>query len=153
MKRLTCSFLSLCIALGATSCASSPPEMMEVKDVLVEYRLAGGFSGTSDAAALEVTTDGIATKFSKRQFTVTATRTVQLDAAALDDLIRKISDAQFPTLQRSYGCGGCVDQLVWLVIAQVDQAYYAVSIDDDPDVSYPDNLHALLTTLQELAKP
>ena len=153
MKRLTISFLSLYIALGATSCASRPPEMemIEAKDLLVEYRLGGEFGLIyHHVPSLQVAIDGMAIKRFPSEGTMT---TVQLDATALDVLNRKISDAQFATLQPVYTSGSSYDQPVYDITVQIDQRRYDVSIDSDPDVMYPDGLRTLLTTLQDLAQP
>lgn len=150
MTRLTYSFLSLCIALGTTSCASNPPATIEVKDLLVEYRVEGEFGSIyHHVPSLQIGTDGMAIKRSPSQGTMTI---VQLDAATLDDLKRKLGDAQFPTLQRVYGCPGCADGPAYAIDAAIDDQRYEVGIDGEGR-DYPDTLQTLFLTLQALAQP
>lgn len=151
MSRITISFLFLCIALGTTSCASGPPEMIQVNDLLVEYRIGGEFGAIyHHVPSLQVAIDGLAIKRSPSQGTMA---TLQLDANAFDDLNRKIADAQFPTLQPVYGCPGCADGPAYTIEVHLGDHRYEVSIDGEGGGHYPDALQTLLVTLQELAQP
>jgi hypothetical protein len=124
----------------AAGCASHADE-------LVDYRVTGGVTGGGDGTSLQLNTDGVGTRTSKAG----GTTTVTLDATALADLNGKITAAQFATLQPSYGCHGCADQLVYRVAVQLDGRRYEVTVDAGETV--PDGLHALLTTLVRLAPP
>jgi hypothetical protein len=133
--------IPLGIALGAAAgCASS-------SDELIDYRVTGGFSGRGDGTSLQLRTDGTGTRT-----TTAGTQPVVLDRAALTALNRQIADAQFPSLQPSYGCHGCVDQLVFELAVQVNGHRYEVR-DDQGNTSSPESLRALLSTLQQIAPP
>jgi hypothetical protein len=132
-------FLLFCsVALLAfVGCANS-------LDGSIDYELGGGFSGIR--TDLHVEPDGA--------FTVSrhndGTETGQLDAAALDDLQRKVDEAQFPTLEAEYGCGGCTDDLVHTISVHVEGSKYLTRADDG--ASYPERLRPLIETLKGLAQ-
>lgn len=143
-------YIAACIAMAG--CASSTP-----RDVLVEYysaswwaaeRWGPGCAGFhSEFPKVTVTPDGLVwTELSRPWGPVV----VALDAAAFDDLKRKIADAQFPTLQESYGCPGCADGSVYVVEAEIEDQHYEVAIDGRGH-QYPDTLQTLFVTLQDLA--
>ena len=129
--------LSFALAVGCTSHG----------DELVDYRVSGGLTGNGDGTSLQLNTAGVGTRTSRAG----GTATVTLDATALADLNSKITAAQFSTLQPSYGCNGCADQLVYEVAVQLDGRRYEVSADSGIDV--PGGLQALLATLTQLAPP
>ena len=139
MSRVAFPVVVLSFAL-AVGCASH-------SDELVDYRVTGGLTGNGDGTSLQLNTDGVGTRTSKAGGTVPVT----LDATALADLNRKITAAQFATLQPSYGCNGCGDQFVYQVAVQLDGARHEVSVDSGEAV--PDGLQALLATLLQLAPP
>jgi hypothetical protein len=90
--------------------------------------------------------------------TTTVTRTIapgpidtaMLDSAALDDLARKIDDAQFSTLEPMYGCGGCTDDAVYTITVRIDGAPYTVRADSGSD--FPDRLRPLIDTLRDISE-
>jgi hypothetical protein len=141
MSRCAFSIFPLCLALGA-GCSSQT-------DALVDYQVSGGFSGSGDGTSLTLDTRGVGSRVTAHSGTVP----VQLDPAALADLHAKIRDAQFATLQSTYGCHGCADQLVYDIAVQADGHHYEVSIDESDTITYPEGLHALLVTLKQLAPP
>lgn len=140
MSRVT-SILPLCFAI-ATGCSSQPTE-------LVDYRVTGGLAGGGDGPSLTLDSRGSGTRTTSNGDTVP----VHLGAAALADLNARIRDAQFATLQPSYGCHGCNDQYVYEIAVQSDGRHYEVSVDKDSTVVYPDGLRALIATLTQLAPP
>lgn len=139
MSRIAVSVVALSFAF-AVGCASHADE-------LVDYRVLGGLAGNGDGTSLQLNTDGIGTRTSRAGGTMSVT----LDATALADLNSKITAAQFATLQPSYGCHGCADQLVYQVAVQLDGRRYEVSVDSGEVV--PGGLQALLTALTQLAPP
>lgn len=139
MSRVTSSILPLCFAIAA-GCSSQPTD-------LIDYQVTGGLAGNGDGTSLTLDSRGIGTRTTSNGDTVP----VHLGAAALDDLNAKIHDAQFATLQPSYGCHGCNDQYVYQIAVLSDGRHYEVSVDKDSSVVYPDGLRALIATLTQLA--
>jgi len=138
MSRLAFSILVACAALAA-GCSSKPAE-------LIDYQVTGGFAGNGDGTSLTLDTNGIGTRT-----TTSGATPVRLDPAALADLNAKIRDAEFATLQPTYGCNGCNDGFVYEIAVQSSGRHYEVSFDES--ATYPDGLRALLATLKRLAPP
>ena len=136
MSRFAFSMLPMCLALGA-GCSSQPGE-------LVDYQVTGGLTGHGDGSSLTLDTRGVGTRT-----TTSGAIPVQLDPAALSDLNAKIRDAQFATLQPTYGCNGCTDGFVYDIAVQSGGRHYEVSFDESS--AYPGGLRTLLATLKQLA--
>lgn len=144
MSRIAFSIFPLCLAgLALVAGCSSQT------GVLVDYQVTGGLTGRGDGTSLTVDTSGVGTRTSAHDGPIA----LQLDPAALADLNAKIRDAQFATLQPSYGCNGCNDQFVYKIAAQSNGQRYEVSVDQNDSLTYPEGLHALVTTLKQLAPP
>jgi hypothetical protein len=131
--------LSSCglVLVSVVGCASHPGEANET----IDYQ----WTGQIGAASAHIDTDGTFTR-TKRDG---STDTGQLSAAVLDDLQSEVDQAQFPTLEARYGCGGCLDQPVHAITVHVNGATYTVRADDGSD--YPARLQPLIDRLQALA--
>jgi hypothetical protein len=110
----------------------------------IDYQLGGGFSGMHTSVHIEP--DGKVTR-TQRDGSVDTT---QLDAVALGDLQGKVDQAQFPTLEPMYGCGGCADDIVHTISVRVDGSSYTVQADGSAD--YPDRLRPLIDALSTMAR-
>lgn len=135
------TLVPLCVTLGAAAgCSGS--------DALVDYSVTGGLTGNGNGTSLHVTSTGMATRTSREG----GTQTVQLDATTFGDLKRRIADAQFPSLQPTYGCPGCADGYVYEVTVEVDGSTYAAKVDQFAS-TVPESLQTLITTLGQIAAP
>lgn len=91
----------------------------------IGYRSTGGFSGRGDGTpALHIDLDGTVT----REKAVGGTESAMLDRATLDDLHRKILEADFAELEPTYDCQ-CEDDYVYVVTVQLDGTLYTVMAD------------------------
>ena len=134
IRLLLFSILALAAITGCTHNSDGP----------IDYQLGGGFSGVRTTVHIEP--DGKVTR-TKQNGSVDTT---QLDAAALGDLQGKVGEAQFPTLEPMYGCGGCADDVVHTISVRVDGSSYTVQADGSAD--YPDRLRPLIDALSTMAK-
>jgi hypothetical protein len=127
-------------------CASTDAPL----DGPVDYELSA-FEATLNTA-LHIETDGTVTRTVTHIVSPTekpsTTETATLDRATLDDLARKIDDAQFSTLEPMYGCGGCVDHSVHTITVRIDGAPYMVQADKD----YPDRLQPVIDALRDISE-
>jgi hypothetical protein len=109
----------------------------------IDFSVSGGFTGGGDGTALHIELDGTATRSTESGGSQTAT----LDAATLDDLDRKIVDAQFPSLAPVYSCN-CADSFIYNVSVQLDGSTHTIAADSL--AALPDRLDAVIDTLQDI---
>ena len=109
----------------------------------IDYQLSGGLAGVH--ASLHITPDGKLTRTKLDG----STETSQLDATALADLQNKVDEAQFATLETSYGCG-CSDDFHHTITVHVDGMQYTVKTDSS--ATYPDRLKPLIDALKTMVQ-
>jgi hypothetical protein len=135
--RQVVSFCGL-VLVSVAGCASHHDEANET----IDYQL----SGEIGSASAHIDADGTFTRTRQDG----STDTGQLSAAILDDLQSEVDQAQFPTLEARYGCGGCADHPVHAITVHVHGATYTVNADDGSD--YPARLQPLIDRLQALVQ-
>jgi hypothetical protein len=113
-------------------------------DAPVDYQLRA-FEATQHTM-LHIEPDGTATRTRPHH----PPESAKLDQATLDDLARKIEEAGFPTLEPTYGCGGCTDDAVYTIAVQVDGAPYTVQTDSMSD--FPDQLRPVIDALRSISE-
>ena len=127
---------------GCASRMEAPPEAP--LDTPVDYQLLA-FEATQHVM-LHIEPDGTMTR-TRMQLPA---ETANLDPATLEDIARKIDDAEFPALAPTYGCGGCTDDAVYTVAVQVDGAPYTVRADSTSAI--PDRLRPVIDTLRNISE-
>ena len=138
---MTRLLVSLGFTLGAAVGCASP------SNGPIDFRVAGGLSGRGDGTAIHIEPEGIATRTSPTDGTVTE----PIGPAALAALQGQIRDAQFPGLAPNYGCLGCGDTYYYQVTVELDSASYTVAVDSSRDAGEPPALAAVIDTLKQLA--
>jgi len=113
-------------------------------DALVDYQLLG--SEATQRTTMHIEPDGTVTRTNAPGPAETAT----LDPATLDDVARKIDDANFPTLEAMYGCGGCADDAVYTISVKIDRTAYTVQADSTANL--PDRLRPVIDTLHDISE-
>ncbi len=110
----------------------------------IDYRVVGGFSGDGDGTMLQILPDGSFTRCTREH----GMEQGQFDPAALDDVIGKARDAQFPTLAPLYRCSQCGDEYIYRVSVQFDGSVLTTLVSEYGDP--PDRLQALIDALQQI---
>jgi hypothetical protein len=123
--------------LGAIAGCTDDPE--DNPDGSIDYALDGGLAGP--VATIHIAPSGKTTRTTPDGAKETAT----LAAAVVDDLERKVTEADFPTLDPMYGCNGCTDDSVHKISVQLGGISYAVTADDH--ASYPERLRPVIDVL------
>lgn len=133
-------FLPLCgfVLVSAAACASNS----DTGNAIIDYQL----SSWSGVLSAHISDDGAFTRTKLDGSTVTGS----LGPAAVDDLQSKVNEAQFPTLEDKYGCGGCADQPVHRITVHLDDNEYTVRADDGS--GYPARLQPLIDELHALVQ-
>lgn len=110
----------------------------------IDYQVLGGFSGGGDGTSLQIQPDGSLTRHTVQR----GTEQGQLDQATLDNLVRTIRAAQFPTLCAMYPCAHCADEYVYHVSVQFNGN--ALTTAASEFAAPPDRLQAVIDALQQI---
>lgn len=110
----------------------------------LDYQILGGLSGDGDGTKLQILPDGAFARCTYQR----GMEQGQLDRTALDDVMAKARDAQFPTLSVTYPCSGCVDDFVYQVSVQFDGSVLSSRASELGNP--PDRLRALIDALQQI---
>lgn len=113
-------------------------------DGTTDYEISGGFGGVH--ASIHVDPSGAMTRVKPDGTKVTS----QLTREEFGALQLKIAQADFPTLEPTYGCGGCADDFVHAISVHVGGGFFSVTADDS--ASYPERLRPVIDTLSMMSQ-
>lgn len=128
---------SMVLAVALAACSHNNEQIGEI-----HYQVTGGLSGAGDGTSMKIEPGGAVT----RQTRARGDEQGQLPRTMLDDIVRKIQDADLPTLETTYGCS-CADDLIDELVVQIDGTDRIVDVSKSSD-SAPDELKTAIAAVR-----